>query len=143
MNDVIQTSDREALTEARVREVLNEIVDPCSTVAGVPAGMDDMGMISEVQFRDDGADGRRIGVKITLTDPTCMLLATFVNETRIRLSALPGVVGVDVTLDHETEWSEDRLAPHYRLRLDEHRAEKRRRLLPLTPLNSGRNGKER
>ncbi|MFJ3802515.1 metal-sulfur cluster assembly factor [Streptomyces sp. NPDC090088] len=131
------------VTEARVREVLNGIIDPCSTVAGVPAGMDDMGMISEIRLGDSGPDGRRIGVGITLTDPTCMLLTTFVNETRIRLSALPGVTGVDVTLDHETEWTEDRLAPHYRQQLDAHRAEKRRRLLPLTPVNSGSDVKER
>ncbi|MET8979358.1 DUF59 domain-containing protein [Streptomyces sp. NPDC004539] len=125
------------ITEARVRTVLNGIVDPCSTVAGVPAGMDDMGMINKVWF-DTGTDGTRIGVEITLTDPTCMLLATFVNETRIRLSQLAGVTGVDVTLDHETQWTEDRLAPDYRQRLTEHRTEKRRRLLPLTALNQSR-----
>ncbi|MBO4253122.1 metal-sulfur cluster assembly factor [Streptomyces griseorubiginosus] len=142
MSEVTGSRAWEVLTEARVREVLNEIVDPCSSVAGVPAGMDDMGMINEVRFTDDGADGRRIGVKITLTDPTCMLLATFVNETRIRLAALPGVTGVEVSLDHETEWTEDRLAPHYRQRLEEHRAKKRRRLLPLTPVGSARNRKE-
>lgn len=128
------------VTEDRVRDVLNGIVDPCSITAGVPAGMDDMGLITGIQVRDDGAGGRRISVTFGLTDPTCMLLGSFANEARERLSALPGVTGVDVTLDHELEWTEDRFAPHYRQRLAEHR-ERRRRDLPLLAVTArGRAG---
>jgi metal-sulfur cluster biosynthetic enzyme len=118
------------VTEALVRDVLNGVVDPCSITAGVPAGMDDMGLISDIQIRDDGAGGQLVGVKIGLTDPTCMLLGSFANEARERLSELPGVTGVDVTLDHELEWTPDMLAPQYQRRLAEHRAQVRR-TLPL------------
>ncbi|MGY0064294.1 metal-sulfur cluster assembly factor [Streptomyces sp. LZ34] len=118
------------VTEARVRDVLNGIVDPCSITAGVPAGMDDMGLISDIQVQDDGAGGQRVSVKFGLTDPTCMLLGSFANEARERLAQLPGVTGVDVTLDHDMEWTPDLLAPHYQQRLTEHRA-RRRRTLPL------------
>lgn len=118
------------VTVARVREVLNTIVDPCSITAGVPAGMDDMGLISDIQVRDDEAGGLRVGVTFGLTDPTCMLLGSFANEARERLAALPGVTEVDVTLDHDMEWTPEMLAPHYRQRLAEHRAT-RRRTLPL------------
>jgi metal-sulfur cluster biosynthetic enzyme len=120
------------LTEEGMREVLNGIIDPCSVTAGVPAGMIDMGMITDIQVRDDGAGGQRIRVTIGLTDPTCMLLGSFANEVRQRLSGLAGVTGVDVALDHELEWTPDRLAPHYQQRLAEHRAEQRARLLPVT-----------
>lgn len=118
------------VTEALVRDVLNGVVDPCSITAGVPGGMDDMGLISDIQIRDDGAGGQLVGVKIGLTDPTCMLLGSFANEARERLSELPGVTGVDVTLDHELEWTPDMLAPQYQRRLAEHRAQVRR-TLPL------------
>ncbi|MGW2048322.1 metal-sulfur cluster assembly factor [Streptomyces sp. NPDC001858] len=124
--------------EARVREVLNTIVDPCSITAGVPAGMDDMGLISGIEVIDDGAGGQRIGVKFGLTDATCMLLGAFANEARERLGRLPGVTGVEVTLDTEMEWTPDMLAPHYQRRLAEHRTERRARLLPLTPVRTGR-----
>ncbi|GHB59538.1 hypothetical protein GCM10010306_061320 [Streptomyces umbrinus] len=128
------------VTEDRVREVLNTIVDPCSLTAGVPAGMDDMGLITGIQVGDDGTGGRLISVTFGLTDPTCMLLGSFANEARERLSELPGVTGVDVTLDHELEWTEDRFAPHYRQRLTEHR-ERRRRDLPLLAVTArGRTG---
>ncbi|MGW1711871.1 metal-sulfur cluster assembly factor [Streptomyces sp. NPDC002156] len=126
------------VTEDRVREVLNTIVDPCSITAGVPAGMDDMGLISDIRISDDGTGGRRIGVKFGLTDATCMLLGAFSNEAHERLGALPGVTGVEVTLDTEMEWTPDMLAPHYRQRLAEHRAERRARLLPLTAVTSAR-----
>ncbi|EFL29243.1 conserved hypothetical protein [Streptomyces himastatinicus ATCC 53653] len=130
------------VTEARIREVLNGITDPCSITAGVPAGMDDMGLISDIQVRDDSDDGggQRISVMFGLTDPTCMLLGSFANEARERLAALPGVTAVDVTLDHEMEWTPDMLAPHYQQRLAEHR-ERRRRTLPLLAVTArGRAG---
>jgi len=125
------------VTEARVRDELNGIIDPCSITAGVPAGMDDMGLISDIQVSDDGADGQRISVKIGLTDPTCMLLGAFANEARERLAELPGVTGVDVMLDHEMEWTPDMLAPHYQQRLTEHRARRRRNLPLLTVTAKG------
>lgn len=128
------------VTEDRVREVLNGIVDPCSITAGVPAGMDDMGLISDIQVRDDGAGGRRISVTFGLTDPTCMLLGSFANEARERLAGLPGVTGVDVALDHDMEWTPDMLAPHYQERLAEHRAQKRRSLPLLAVTATGRAG---
>ncbi|MFI5801078.1 metal-sulfur cluster assembly factor [Streptomyces sp. NPDC051677] len=128
------------VTQARVRDVLNGITDPCSITAGVPAGMDDMGLISDIQVRDDSAGGQRVSVKFGLTDPTCMLLGSFANEARERLAALPGVTGVDVSLDHDMEWTPDMLAPHYRQRLAEHRAVQRARFLPLTPVTTGRAG---
>jgi metal-sulfur cluster biosynthetic enzyme len=129
-----------AVTEAQVRDVLNGILDPCSIAAGVPAGMADMGMITDIQIRADGTGGHRVGVAIGLTDPACVLLGSFANEARERLTGLSGVTAVDVTLDHELEWTPGRLAPHYQRRLAEHRAERRARLLPLTPVTSGPSG---
>ncbi|WP_406109143.1 iron-sulfur cluster assembly protein [Streptomyces sp. NBC_01003] len=128
------------VTESRVREVLNTITDPCSITAGVPAGMDDMGLIGDIQVRDDGPGGCQVSVTFGLTDPTCMLMGAFGNEARIRLGALPGVTGVDVVLDHDMEWTPDMLAPDYRQRLSEHRAERRRSLPLVTLATRGRTG---
>lgn len=125
------------ITVAQVRATLNEILDPCSITAGVPAGLDDMGLVSDVHVHDDGS-GQRIAVTVGVTEPTCVLIGSFANEARIRLSALPGVSAVDVTLADDFDWSQDRLAPDYRRRLDEHRAQVRRSLPLLAVTARGR-----
>ncbi|MGW1024804.1 metal-sulfur cluster assembly factor [Streptomyces sp. NPDC002577] len=118
------------ITEARIRATLNEILDPCSITAGVPAGLDDMGLVSDIHVQDDDAGGQRIAVTVGVTEPSCVLIGSFANEAHARLTALPGVSAVDVTLAEDFDWTQDRLAPHYRQRLAEHRAQARR-TLPL------------
>ncbi|MFZ3599334.1 metal-sulfur cluster assembly factor [Streptomyces sp. BH104] len=129
------------VTEARVRAVLNEIVDPCSITAGVPAGLDDMGLVSEIRVEEDfggadsgggasGARGWRVAATVGVTEPSCVLIGSFASEAQARLAALPGVTAVDISLADDYEWTQDRLAPAYRRRLEEHRARKRR-TLPL------------
>ena len=93
-----------------------------------PGGMDDMGMISDVQVLDDGAGGQRIPAAMGLTDPTCMLLGSFANEVRQRLADVTGVTCVDIGLDHEPAWTPDRFAPHDQQRLSAHRAAQHARL---------------
>ncbi|MFZ3555865.1 metal-sulfur cluster assembly factor [Streptomyces sp. BH055] len=120
------------VTEAKVRAVLNEIVDPCSITAGVPAGLDDMGLVSEIRVEEDpaGTGGWRVAATVGVTEPSCVLIGSFASEAQARLTALPGVTSVEVSLADDYEWTQDRLAPHYRQRLEEHRAHKRR-TLPL------------
>ncbi|MCX4409943.1 MULTISPECIES: metal-sulfur cluster assembly factor [unclassified Streptomyces] len=121
------------ITEATIRATLNEILDPCSITAGVPAGLDDMGLLSDIRIQDDIEDnggGRRVAVTVGVTEPTCVLIGSFANEAHTRLAALPGVSAVDVTLADDFDWTPDRLAPHYQRRLAEHRAQVRR-ALPL------------
>ncbi|GKQ41942.1 metal-sulfur cluster assembly factor [Streptomyces sp. A012304] len=118
------------VTETQVRAVLNEILDPCSITAGVPAGLDDMGLVSDVHVRDDGTGGQCVAVTVGVTEPSCVLIGSFAAEAQVRLTALTGVSAVDVRLTDDFDWTPDRLAPHYRQRLDEHR-ERKRRALPL------------
>ncbi|MFJ9179447.1 metal-sulfur cluster assembly factor [Streptomyces sp. NPDC102360] len=127
-----------ALTEADVRAALNEIVDPCSITAGVPAGLVDMGLVSGIRILDEPEGGRRVAVTVGVTEPSCVLIGSFANEAYTRLSALPGVSGVEVTLDEGLDWNEAKFAPDYRERLTAHRAEERaRRSLPLLATTAG------
>ncbi|MGD6741562.1 metal-sulfur cluster assembly factor [Streptomyces sp. BH106] len=124
------------VTEAQVRAVLNEIVDPCSITAGVPAGLDDMGLVSEVRVQEELEDtgGWRVAATVGVTEPSCVLIGSFASEAQARLAALPGVTAVEISLADDYEWTQDRLAPAYRRRLEEHRARKRR-ALPLLLAN--------
>ncbi|MER5183722.1 iron-sulfur cluster assembly protein [Streptomyces sp. NPDC002896] len=128
------------VTEAQVRAALNEILDPCSITAGVPAGLDDMGLVSDIHVQDDGAGGQRVAVSVGVTEPSCVLIGSFANEAQARLTALPGVSAVDVRLADDFDWTPDRLAPHYRQRLAEHRALKHRTLPLLAVTATGRAG---
>ncbi len=110
-----------------VRAVLDEIVDPCSAVAGVPAGLVEMGLVREVEVLG-GPEEATIRVAIGLTEPGCMMGVPFVNEAKKRLEALPGVGEVEVAMDHRRDWVPQDMSVAYRRRLEEHRASRRRRL---------------
>jgi metal-sulfur cluster biosynthetic enzyme len=98
-----------------VRSVLNSIIDPCSAAAGTPAGLSEMGLVRAVNI-SEGDDGANIQVTLAVTHPFCMMAAVFVNESRIRLSELPGVNSVEVSLDGRYLWSEDDFEPAYAAR---------------------------
>lgn len=110
-----------------VRETLDAIVDPCSAVAGVPAGLVEMGLVREIEVLG-GPEGATIRVAIGLTEPGCLMGVPFVNEAKKRLEALPGVATVEVAMDHRCDWGPQDMSVAYRRRLEEHRASRRRRL---------------
>lgn len=116
-------------TEGEVREALNGIVDPCSTAAGVPAGLCDMGLVHAV----DVDPGGRVSVRLGVTEPGCFMIGSFAAEARIRLLALGDVTAVELELDEGFDWTEDSMDPAYRKRLVEHRRSKATgpALLPL------------
>ena len=112
----MSTELRTTPTEAEVRAALDEIVDPCSAAAGAPAGLDQMGLVREVEVRS-GPDGTRVRVTIGLTQPLCLMGIPFIKSARERLSTMPGVRDVDVSLASGIDWTPARLAPAYRERL--------------------------
>jgi metal-sulfur cluster biosynthetic enzyme len=115
------------ISNAEVRAALNEIVDPCSRATGEPAGLVDMGLVRRIDVRDAGA---RVEVVLALTEPTCLMGFPFLRSARERLSALPGVERVEVSLDPSFEWTPAELTPAYAARLEQQRAA-RRALKPI------------
>lgn len=103
-------------TDDAVRAVLNTIIDPCSTAARVPAGLDTMGLVRAVCVKH-GVNGASIAITIDVTHPFCMMAAVFLAEAQKRAAAMPGVVSVDVSLHRGDLWTPDRMAPQYRDRL--------------------------
>ncbi|MFZ0040696.1 MAG: iron-sulfur cluster assembly protein [Solirubrobacteraceae bacterium] len=113
------------MTEHDVRRALNRIQDPCSVAAGAPAGITDLGLLSEVVVAN-GPEGACVQVAIRLTDPVCMMGAAFLASAREALASLDGVARADVRLDERSDWSPDDMAPAYRARLEAVRALRRR-----------------
>jgi metal-sulfur cluster biosynthetic enzyme len=108
----------------QVRAVLNGIVDPCSAAAGAPAGLDDMGLVRDVQV-ETGSEGTVVRVMLALTEPTCLMGIPFMATARERLEALPGIIRAEVSLASAFEWTPAELSPSYAARLE--RVRQRRR----------------
>ena len=104
--------------EARVEEVLDSVVDPCSAVAGAPAGLRDLGLVKRVEI-----SGGTVEVVLRLTHPTCMMGPLFMESVEQGLLALPEVDAATVTLDADFSWTEDAMSEGYRARLAAHRTE--------------------
>ena len=108
-------------SEDAVRAALNEIIDPCSRAASEPAGLVDMGLVRRVELH-----GACVEVTLALTEPTCLMGFPFARSARERLSALPGVERVDVSLDPSFEWTPAELNPAFAARLAKRRASRDR-----------------
>ena len=125
----------ESALEARVRAALDEVRDPCSVAAGVPAGIVEMGLVRSLEVTESRG-GAEVRVAIGVTEPTCLMGPSFASGARERLAAVPGVARVHVELSHELDWSPDDMTPEYRVRLIEHRRARERGALAVaeTPM---------
>jgi len=117
------------VTEAEVRALIDEVPDPCSLAAGVPAGLAEMGLLRALAV-EHRPDGTRVRATLAVTEPGCFLGASFARSATERLLAHPGIVAADVDLDHTHGWTPDDMAPAYQARLAAARTA-RRATLPL------------
>jgi len=106
-----------------IRAELNQILDPCSVVAGAPAGIEELGLVRSLSVRPI-AGGLAVEVRIGVTEPGCMMGASFAVKARERLEALPSVIDVDVQVDHAADWDPADMAPGYAARLLRTRADR-------------------
>jgi metal-sulfur cluster biosynthetic enzyme len=116
------------ICESDVRAELNQIIDPCSRAAGLPAGLEEMGLVRAVKLRDTAA-GTDVSVVIGVTEYGCLMGAPFANEAYKRLKALPGLGVLEVRLDTDFDWDVADMRRDYQERLKLHRA--RRGLLKI------------
>jgi metal-sulfur cluster biosynthetic enzyme len=118
------------ITEPDVRAVLNGIIDPCSSAAGCPAGLDEMGLLRSVQI-DQTEAGAAVHVVIGVTEYGCLMGAPFAAEAYKRLEALPGIAVVAVELDQAFDWDRDDMRSDYQQRLRTYRAQRRLLEVPV------------
>ena len=116
--------------EEDVRAVLNQIIDPCSRVAGAPVGLADMGLIRQLTLTE-AAGGVDVHMVIGVTEYGCLLAPSFASQARKLIDALPGIGTVDIDLDGEFDWEPGDMSAAYRQQLAERRAATNRVMLPL------------
>jgi metal-sulfur cluster biosynthetic enzyme len=89
-------------TEARVREALREIVDPCTAATGSNLDVVEMGLVEAVEV----ADGE-VRVAFRLTTPACHMVPYFIEEIESRVEPMAGVESVTVDTDNGMQWTPD------------------------------------
>jgi metal-sulfur cluster biosynthetic enzyme len=115
----------------RIRAELDRIIDPCSAAAGAPAGLLEMGLVRELSVHQEPA-GVAVRLRIGVTEPGCLMGASFAVQARQRLEHLDGVISVHIELDHRADWDPADIAPGYRLRLEAVREQRRQALRART-----------
>lgn len=118
----------------RVREALQQVVDPCSVGRGVPAGLSDMGMVKGVRLDTTSTGRSTVTVELRITSPACTFQPYFEREVHERLDTIEAVDEVQIEWDKTFDWSDDDMSQSLKLRL----REKRQRLLAMADASSRR-----
>lgn len=113
-----------------VRRVADGIYDPCGMTVGVRIGLNEMGLMREVEAEPDaeGDDGScwNVRVRLRLTGPGCQYFFLFKDNLEERLTAHPQISRVVVDWDPTIDWTPEDMFPAARSRLEERRRELRR-----------------
>lgn len=109
-------------------KLINEVVDPCSTVAGAPAGLVEFGLVRGVDLQRADAGAWNVCVRLMLTEPGCIMGGPFAVRVRDKLASVPLVASLDVRIESVGMWSEELMSKAYATRLAAARAS---RVIPI------------
>ena len=96
-------------TEARVRDALRDVIDPCSAATGSRLDVVEMGLLAGVEV-EPGEAGDHVRVDLRLTSPMCHQVPYFYEEIEGTVGDLPGVSSATLETDHGLEWTEEMLS---------------------------------
>lgn len=90
--------------EERIRERLDEVLDPCSTFTERPQSIVDLGLVDGISI-----DERDVTVELLPTNQLCMYIPHMSEEIENRLRELPAIDSVTVETVADTVWTQDRM----------------------------------
>ncbi len=108
------TAERNRLVAA-ARTALDAVPDPCSVAAGAPLGLEEMGLVKDLDIDDAG----RAEVALRLTSPSCLMHGYFIDEIEGHLLQVEGVNEVAISFDHGEEWEPNHIRADIRRRREE------------------------
>jgi metal-sulfur cluster biosynthetic enzyme len=119
------------LTEDDVLAILDGVLDPCATAAGVRGSIVEMGIVRRVEITEAAESGHvDVRVAIGVTEPTCIMFHAFARDAHAMLAADPRISDVTVDLADYEPWTELDMAP--RLQADLAAARHRKGLRVVT-----------
>lgn len=80
--------------------VLKDCYDP-----EIPINIWDLGLVYDINIDDD-----KVGIRMTLTAPGCMMGGMIADEVKAKLQALNGVKEAKVELTFDPPWSPDKMS---------------------------------
>jgi FeS assembly SUF system protein len=105
-----------SVPEAERARYTSDIVAALKTVFDpeIPCDIYELGLIYKVEIGDD----RLIKIDMTLTAPGCPVAGELTRSIETVVGAVPGVLGVDVTLVFDPPWDQGRMSDEARVSLD-------------------------
>lgn len=90
--------------EARVRERLDEVLDPCSTFTERPQSIIDLGLVDDVSI-----DHGDVTVQLLPTNQLCMYIPHMTEDIENRIGELPEINSITVETVADKVWTQDRM----------------------------------
>ncbi|MGA8172115.1 MAG: SUF system Fe-S cluster assembly protein [Methylocystis sp.] len=94
---------------AEIVKALKTVFDP-----EIPADVYELGLIYRIDIADDG----NVEIDMTLTAPGCPVAGEMPIWVRNAVSAVPGVVDVNVRMVFDPPWDQSRMSDEARVALD-------------------------
>jgi FeS assembly SUF system protein len=94
--------------EAEVIEALRTCFDP-----EIPVNIYDLGLIYEIKVDPSGA----VGIKMTLTSPSCPAAQSLPGEVQARTISVPGVTEAKVDVVWDPPWDPSKMSEAAKLQL--------------------------
>lgn len=90
--------------EDRIRERLEEVLDPCSTFTERPQSIVDLGLVDGVSI-----DDRDVTVELLPTNQLCMYIPHMTEDIENRIGELPEIDSITVETVADKVWTQDRM----------------------------------
>lgn len=104
----VPENERERLT-SEIASALKTVFDP-----EIPCDIYELGLIYKVEV---GAD-LMVKIEMTLTAPGCPVASELIRSVEAVLGAVPGLLGVVVTMVFDPPWHQGRMSDEARITLD-------------------------
>jgi len=109
--------------EERIREQLDEVLDPCSTFTEKPQSIVDLGLVDGISI-DEGD----VTVHLLPTNQLCMYIPHMTEDIENRVGNIPEIDSIIVETVADEVWTQDRMTEeayeerkeHFQDRVEEH-----------------------
>lgn len=102
------TQEEKSHIESRIVDVLKTVFDP-----EIPVNIYDLGLIYKVDVHDDAT----VDIDMTFTAPACPAADFIIEDVRLKVEGITGVVSANVNLVFEPMWDQSMMTEEARVEL--------------------------
>jgi probable FeS assembly SUF system protein SufT len=113
--NVPEASQSEAVTPEKLEQLVWDQLKTCYDPE-IPVNVVDLGLVYLCEL-EDGAGGKNVKVKMTLTAPGCGMGPVLANDVKSKIEAIPGVKNADVEVVFDPVWDRSMMSEAAKLQL--------------------------